>query len=461
MSFIVYDLIFLVLFTLFVIWFLYKNRKNLHKEKMLGLPVYLYKTQWGMKKIDEIGKKHAGFLHVLKFISIGLGFILMAGIVYVLIKSVYIYAVFPQITQVIKAPPITPLIPYFPQLFGVQSFFPPFYFTYFILALAIVAIVHEFSHGIFMRLFKIKIKSTGFAFFGPFLGAFVEQDEKSFAKASNTAQMSVLSAGVFANIVFALIFFLLLVGFFFLSFQPAGYQFSSYAYAIVPMANITGIGNLSSNFTEIYADNHTYLLSETQKAQLEQNATYIIAYEDTPAVRAGISGAISEIDGEKIRSQEDLRVALAKLSPGDNVTVKTSSKTGGKEYNITLGKNPLNESKSYIGIGSSSSEQKGVISKFIKLFTSFKDPAIYYEAKWDGEFAVFIYDLLWWIMIINFLVGLFNMLPAGPFDGGRFFYLAILSVTKSKKVAVASSRIMGWIIGLIFILLMVFWFLGL
>ena len=38
-------------------------------------------------------------------------------------------------------------------------------------------------------------------------------------------------------------------------------------------------------------------------------------------------------------------------------------------------------------------------------------------------------------MIINLLVALFNMLPLGFLDGGRFFYLTFLGLTGSEKVA--------------------------
>jgi membrane-associated protease RseP (regulator of RpoE activity) len=457
-AFFVYDLIFLGLFILFVVLFLYKNRRNLHTEKMLGLPVYLYKTKLGMKAIDYAGEKYKGALHFIKYISIAFGFVLMAGIIYILLKSVYIYAVFPQITQIIKAPPITPLIPYFPQLFGVQSLFPPFYFTYFIVAIAIVAVVHEFSHGVYMKLFRIKIKSTGFAFFGPFLGAFVEQDEKSFSSKKNLAQMSVLSAGVFANIVFALIFFLLLVGFFFLFFQPAGYIFNSYAYSIIPN-NATIVEN-SSGLTQISLANKTFFLDNSTIGQLNTNASYIIAFDDAPAIRSGLQGVIFQINNEKIRNQKDLSDFLAHASPGDNVTIKTLASGSVNEYHIALGGNPTNSSRAYLGVGSAAKNTKGAASKFIALFSGFRDPNTFYSPRFDGNLVIFIYDLLWWVMIINLLVGLFNMLPAGPFDGGRFLYLGILSATRSEKISRAIYRVIGWAVALIFILLIVFWFLG-
>ena len=205
-SFVVYDLIFLVVFTLFIILFLHKKRKNLKREGIM----YLYRTKLGVEAINYIGNKYKKTLHFLKYLVVAVGYILMIGMIYLLYKSVQTYLFVPLPAELANAPPIAPLIPYFPQLFGLESFFPPFYFTYFIVALAIVAIVHEFSHGIYMKLFKIKIKSTGFAFLGPILGAFVEEDRNQFIKKKNLEQRTVLAAGVFANTLFALIFYLLL-----------------------------------------------------------------------------------------------------------------------------------------------------------------------------------------------------------------------------------------------------------
>ena len=37
--------------------------------------------------------------------------------------------------------------------------------------------------------------------------------------------------------------------------------------------------------------------------------------------------------------------------------------------------------------------------------------------------------------MISISVALINMLPVGIFDGGRFFYLTILGLTKSEKIA--------------------------
>src|SRR3989344_7171493 len=181
MNFIIYDLTFLALFVAFVSFFLYTRRKNLKRDGLL----FLYKTSWGIRLIEKTGEKYKKTLGVLSYFSIATGYILMAVMFYMLVKIVYIYVTLPSVVRAIKIPPITPLIPYLPQVFKLD-FLPPFYFTYWIVIIAIVAISHEFAHGIFAAYDKIKIKSTGFGFFPfflpVFLAAFVELDEKKMAK---------------------------------------------------------------------------------------------------------------------------------------------------------------------------------------------------------------------------------------------------------------------------------------
>jgi hypothetical protein len=202
--------------------------------------MYLYRTKLGMKIIDYIGGKYKRTLKVISYLSIICGYFLMLVMTYLLGQLVYIYLKTPELVRAVKIPPLMPLIPYFDSLFKID-FLPPFYFTYWIVAIAIVAIFHEFSHGILMRRYGIRIKSTGFGFLGPFLAAFVEQDDIQMQKKNKFAQLSVLSAGTFINVILSIIFFLLLAFFFLLAYSPAGALFNTYSFGIVNTQNITSI----------------------------------------------------------------------------------------------------------------------------------------------------------------------------------------------------------------------------
>ena len=87
------------------------------------------------------------------------------------------------------------------------------------------------------------------------------------------------------------------------------------------------------------------------------------------------------------------------------------------------------------------------------MFMGFKENSTLYKPTWDGEFVYFIYYLLWWVMIINLLVALFNMLPVGMLDGGRFFYLTILGLTRSEKISKITYKVMGYTILFIFLII--------
>jgi len=277
----------------------------------------MWRTQFGVKAIDWFAKKFSYVLNRLRWVVVGLGGILMAVMIWMLGQTTSVYLLHPEITKLIKAPPIAPLIPYFPKLFGMENFFPPFYFTYFIVALAIVAIVHEFSHGIFMRLFKVKIKSTGLVFLGPMLGAFVEEEKSDFHKKKKLDQMTILGAGVFANILIALLFYLLYVLFFFSSFTSSGYVFNSYGAHEVPLSSIDSIGrdigsmnillggqSNDMNITEVEIAGKKYLMSTEVKNFLlkgiDINNSNTIVLEHAPAVLSGMRGAIIQADDVKI-----------------------------------------------------------------------------------------------------------------------------------------------------------------
>ena len=223
MGFFLYDLIFLIVFGGFLVFFLVKRKKKLQREGIL----ILYRTKIGIKVIDYIAEKYKKLLGFLEGFVILSGYGLMIMMLFLLFQLVYIFAKFPEFVKAIKIPPLMPLIPYIPEIFKLD-FLPPFYFTYWIIVLAIAAISHEFCHGIFAKVKGIKILSTGFAFLGPFLAAFVEPDENKVKKLNPKAQLAFLSAGTFANVIMTILFLVIMWLFFVSFFSPAGLIFNTY-----------------------------------------------------------------------------------------------------------------------------------------------------------------------------------------------------------------------------------------
>jgi len=473
MNFIIYDVAFLTIALVFTSIFLYRKRANLKKEGLL----LLYKTGRGIKIINRISNKHKKLLDVLSYISIILGFFLMGTIIYFFGKIVWIYIFNPLIVKQIKIPPIMPLLPYIPQIFKV-SFLPPFYFVYWIISLAIVAISHEFSHGIFAVNKKIKVKSTGFGFFPfffpVFLAAFVELDEKKMDKKKIADQMAILSAGTFANTLVAILFLGILALFFFLSFTPSGVVYDIYSYSAVGLPAIISVNNIpminanysqilnavnENGISEIKTENKTYLATKSFLTSQQDNALYILLYENAPAVKANLSLTIIKINEVVITSKEKLGDEIKKYSPGSEITVTVLEEDAFKDYKIVLAESPENKTVPYLGIGFLNRESSGMFGKVMAWFSSFKDQNVYYTPKFDA--AEFIYNLLWWIVMISFSVALGNMLPVGIFDGGRFFYLTMFAITKSEKASKRISKVLTYLFLALVLLIMIFWVIGL
>jgi len=467
MNFIVYDLILLGVFVLFVFIFIARKRKNLKREGLL----LLYPTKWGIKLINRIGKKYEKVLNVLSYVSITLGFILMGGVFYMLGRIVWIYLFHQNIVRMIKIPPIMPLLPYLPQVFKLD-FLPPLYFTYWIVIIAVIAITHEFSHGIFAAKNKIRIKKTGFGFFPFFLPifllAFVELDEKLMAKKEKIKQMAILSAGTFANVLTAVLFFFVLWAFFALSFVQAGITFDTYSYSLFPVEKISMMNGVALenasyeyivsvvNGTDIVLINDEVYDDGIVGFFQDKEGDYLIGiYDNSPAINAGLKGAITEINGIKTDSREKFVEELLKYKPGDTILITTKTENETLNFEITLEENRENKELPFLGIGFSETEKGGILSRISNLTYLIKKPHVYYEPKFLA--GLFIYDLLWWLVLVSMSVALMNMLPVGIFDGGRFLYLAFLAVIKDETKAKKVARAVNYFILLIAVLLMILW----
>ena len=467
MDFFYYDISFLVIFCLIVGIFLYRNKKKLQIESKVFI---LYRTKVGLKIIEKLSKIIPS--EFLSTVIIASGYLMMVSALYLLYISIKAFA---GMIIVPNVPPLMPLIPYVTTIFK-TPFLPPFYFTYWIITICIIAVVHEFAHGIFARFYGVKLKATGFGFLGPLLAAFVELDEKQMAKKKIKAQLAILSAGSFANLIFAVIFFLLMQLFFSATFIQSGVLMPdlNVAGVVIPsyslvQINTSSIGDFNltktsemmkeKNLTElkITAENKSYFLTpdlaliqeaiqKINKKELDE----IIFYEDSPAYNAKIKGVIQEINYIKIKNYSEFDKVMLTLKPNETIKLRTSE----GNYTINLTEYPDNSSRGYLGLGFPIDQKGSVVSNIIKTLTGRKDSYTYFTSS---SIAVFIYNLLLWITLINFSVMIMNMLPFSIFDGGRFFYLTALALTKSKKKAFTAFKVASMIVLLMLLGTMVVW----
>ncbi|MBI2659102.1 site-2 protease family protein [Candidatus Woesearchaeota archaeon] len=380
-------IVFLVLLTFFV----FLKRKNLDTKQIIPYFLYfsMYKTKWGLKLMDSAAKKYRKLMMYIGYIGVLIGFLGMLLISYGLISNIYVLFTKPE-----AMPGVGLVLPF--KAKGI--FYVPFF--YWIISIFVIAVVHEFSHGLIARTHNLKVKSSGFAFLGlivPIIpAAFVEPDEKELRKRTHKEQLSVFAAGPFSNIAIAFLFF------------------GIASFILAPMAN----------------------------AVIEPNGVKVSDYVEGknklkfPAESAGIKigEVIQQVDGIPTPYVNNLSAALQSKKPNDVVAIKTDKSI----YEIRLAKNPENESLAYIG---AYLEQSTKINDNIKISY--------------GEFLpnalIWTYGLFVILVVLNFGIGLFNLVPIGPLDGGRMLQLVLHRIFNKEK-----GNKIWYYIGMFFLVLIFF-----
>jgi len=168
-----------ILFYVGIVSLLYLNRKKFDKE---GPFIFLYRTKLGLNLMDKVSSKYGKIVRAWGYVGIVIAYIGFFLITFLIIQN--------AIDLIIDKPGTTggsPVIPGLP-IAGLGITFP--LITGWI-SLFILIIVHEFAHGVVARAHNVKVKSSGLAFFGPLLGAFVEPDDKQLLKKSHKIRNSV------------------------------------------------------------------------------------------------------------------------------------------------------------------------------------------------------------------------------------------------------------------------------
>ena len=228
--------------------------------------------------------------------------------------------------------------------------------------------MHEFNHGVYARLYKIRIKSSGFALFGPILAAFVEPEDKVLEKRSKLKQLSIYSAGPFANILLALFIIL-----------------------IIPLV-ITPIEN---------------------SMMIKEGVRIIEVEKNYAADLAGLkTGELIEKVGDiEISTIDEFVNAMKDVKSGEGLWIKTNT----SKYYTVLSENSNYPEKGYLGVivAADKINLKGGITK---LFGN-KIPFLIF----------YLHKLLIWIFLLSLGIGLVNLLPLGPVLQYYNFYAKYLS----------------------------------
>lgn len=360
---------FTILFYSLVLLIVYINRK---KFDVHGKFVFLYRTKFGIGLMNAIANKASRLVKILGYIGVIAGFIGM-----IFIFAVVLVLTYKLLLNQPDAAGASPVIPGLP-IAGTGIVFPLITGW---LVLFVIILVHEFSHGIVASAYKIKIKNSGIAFFGPILGAFVEPDEKELAKKKHWIQHSVFAAGAFSNFLTVAAVLLIM------------------ALVLNPVAGIFSKG------------------------------VFISPQHDLAAEKAGITNntLIIGINDKTVSTINDFQRVMRHIGPDTVIELKSNVTT----YTITTTGHPDDKSKGYLGVW--------VIGEKTELKRdNIADKVLFSILSWLSQF-------FGWLGFLSLNIGLINLLPIFITDGARMLKIFFDKMIKDKSRSLSIWLFFNWV----------------
>src|SRR3989338_383309 len=388
-----------IIFVILLSIFFFQKRKKIQWQGFFPLFYFaMLRTKLGLSWMDKLATKWPRTIKVLGFIGIIVGFIGMALLAFELLKNLTELFVLEK-----AVPGVVPVLP----IKAEGIFYVPFF--YWIISLFIIATVHEFSHGVVARAHKIPVTSSGFAFLGVLVpiipAAFVEPDEKIMGKKKVSHQLAVFAAGPFSNIILGFlslgIFALLVYG------------------AVNPLVEQTGV---------------------------EITGYYLVDNVTSPAEDAGVhvGEVVTKMNGNEMRELETFQDFLdEEVKAGETIALTTNRTT----YQITLKEKPGDGDDPYLGV-------------YVKQSSDIKEEVKEKYGSWLPNILIWITGLFYWLFLLNLGIGLFNLVPLGPIDGGRMLKTALECMMKDKKKAHAIWKYISFVFLFTLLILMFYGFFG-
>ncbi|MFX1513832.1 MAG: site-2 protease family protein, partial [Promethearchaeota archaeon] len=349
-------LFFILVFSAWIIALLLAKGLWIHLQNPeIGLFYALFRTSRLNTLIDRIARLNRPFWSYLFDLGIIISLCFLFLSLTLFTVNLIRLAIIPE-----TAGAITPAIPL--VTIGVDSL------PYFMIAIVVIAIIHEFAHGIAARVGRIRLKSTGIFLFLFFLGAFVEPDEKEIQNSSPRTKMRIFAAGATGNLLCSVLFFIILLP-------------SIFGFFISPIYSSSPDG-----------------------------AVIVSIYPDSPAEAAGLKSGwgIQEIIYENetyiIKDQEALREVLSSIDKNKNITFHFD-----KHESITFitGERPEE-------LQQGNEDLKGFIGITYWHYFKPKDP-FYLSPLLPYHFFV----VCFFILGLGFVLALVNLLPIPMLDGDK------------------------------------------
>ncbi|HJM29780.1 MAG: site-2 protease family protein [Candidatus Thalassarchaeaceae archaeon] len=396
--------------------------------RALGI-ILMLRTNRGKGALENVSRPRRFWRWYGEF-SIWLCLAVMIAVVALLFISAIVAAMEPSQQEVLPASDLL-LIP------GVTSFVP---FWWPFLALIIALIIHEYSHGIQARAHGMQVRSFGLLLAGPLpVGAFAEPEYEEMMRAPRRERMRLYAAGPSINLLATWIVLILL------SATATGFT-----------SEVNGV-HASAVIIDSGAEDAGLLPYETIT---HIDGFEIIDYDDftgtLESYSAGESALFTVLPSpfDKENSEREIEIVFTDKHEHYMRPCLEESSCNAEEYSLLLEENGIHEGDAFVGMvvaeGSIAADRWSFVfrddlsvgGKFgltllaplnmlgipiandghtmvleERAMLSAGDGVIASTLGTDGMLAVF--DFLFWLAWINFLLGFANLIPMVPFDGGH------------------------------------------
>jgi len=186
-----------------------------------------------------------------------------------------------------------------------------------------------------------------------------------------------------------------------------------------------------------------YDVSEADKELFRVAGMEIIKVDpDSPAEKAGLTTGIviTSFNDVSINDTERFASATTNRTPGEQITLIANDTA----YAITLAPDPKDP-------------EHGIMGVHLGLKTEPNPAAIERYGTLGTQVRVFSLSLIFWLFMLSLGIGIFNLIPIGPIDGGRMLRLVATKWWPSRGNAIWTWTSM-LLLGLVILNLLAGWF---
>jgi membrane-associated protease RseP (regulator of RpoE activity) len=375
-------LFFAAVVAIWVIILLTHRRLSLAKRGFTLSPgVLMWRTSRGLGVIDRLSERFRRWWIAYGTAAVLLGIVLM----FLVLGGILTNAVLFILQPAQAAPGVRFILP------GTA---PGLTVAVWLMAVGVVLIVHEFSHGFLLRSQGLRTKSVGLLLFLFIPGAFVEPDERELKRSRPDKRARVFAAGPIANVIFSVLFLLVLLA------------------AVSPREGV-----------------------------------YVWAVaENSPLAAENILGArILYLDNIPVGSIDDVGVFKDNLRSGGRREFELVTDRGRFTAEMVTAENGDNLLPFVAAQASPGADYLHPFNLALLAYGIILGDPIFHPYLYSYAVPSFAVDLLKWLFALNFGVGLFNLLPAKPLDGG-YVLEAILEKKISRRRATRISYAMSLVV---------------